>query len=59
MMNLQVCYLNRIREEKDRLVKEKKFKKEKPLPEISEDEIPYELPKGWEWVRLGELGNNI
>ena len=49
--------LNRIREEKDRLVKEKKFKKEKPLPEISEDEIPYELPKGWEWVRLGELGN--
>ena len=47
--------LERIREEKDRLVKEKKIKKEKPLPEISEDEIPYELPKGWEWVRLGEL----
>lgn len=45
--------LERIREEKDRLVKEKKIKKEKPLPEISEDEIPYELPKGWEWVRLG------
>ena len=42
--------LERIREEKDRLVKEKKIKKEKPLPEISEDEIPYELPKGWEWV---------
>ncbi|WP_243238631.1 hypothetical protein [Romboutsia sp. 1001713B170207_170306_H8] len=38
--------LERIREEKDRLVKEKKIKKEKPLPEISEDEIPYELPKG-------------
>src|SRR5699024_418905 len=47
--------LERIREEKDRLVKEKKIKKEKPLAEISEDEIPYELPKGWEWVRLPEI----
>lgn len=47
--------LERIREEKDRLVKEKKIKKEKPLPEINEDEIPYELPKGWEWVRIGEI----
>lgn len=46
--------LERIREEKDRLVKAKKIKKEKPLPEISEDEIPYELPKGWEWIRLGD-----
>lgn len=49
--------LERIREDKDRLVKEKKIKKEKTLPEISDDEIPYELPKGWEWVRLGNLGN--
>lgn len=49
--------LERIREEKDRLVKEKKIKKEKSLSEIREEEIPYELPKGWEWVRLGELGN--
>lgn len=48
--------LERIREEKDRLVKEKKIKKEKALPEINEDEIPYDLPRGWEWVRLGELG---
>lgn len=48
--------LERIREEKDRLVKEKKIKKEKSLPEISEEEIPYELPKGWVWVRLGDLG---
>src|SRR5699024_5887305 len=47
--------LERIREEKDRLVKEKKIKKEKPLPEIGEDEIPYELPKGWEWVRLNNI----
>lgn len=50
--------LERIREEKDRLVKDKKIKKEKPLPEIGEDEIPYELPKGWEWVRLKEVGYN-
>lgn len=48
--------LERIKEEKERLIKEGKIKKEKPLPPISEDEIPYELPKGWEWVRLGEIG---
>lgn len=47
--------VERIKEEKDRLVKEKKIKKEKPLPEISKDEIAYELPKDWEWVRLGEI----
>jgi len=48
--------LERIKEEKERLIKEGKIKKEKPLPSITEDEIPYELPKGWEWVRLGEIG---
>ena len=48
--------LERIKEEKERLIKEGKIKKEKPLPPISEDEIPYELPEGWEWVRLGEIG---
>lgn len=48
--------LEKIKEEKERLIKEGKIKKEKPLPPISEDEIPYELPKGWEWVRLGEIG---
>jgi len=47
--------LERIKEEKERLVKEGKIKKEKPLPPISEDEIPYELPKGWEWTRIGNL----
>ncbi|CUH92300.1 restriction endonuclease subunit S [Herbinix luporum] len=49
--------LERIKEEKERLIKEGKIKKEKPLPPISEDEIPYELPKGWEWVRLGDIGD--
>jgi type I restriction enzyme S subunit len=48
--------LEKIKEEKERLIKEGKIKKEKPLPPITEDEIPYELPKGWEWVRLGEIG---
>lgn len=45
--------LERIREEKRRLVKEGKLKK-KDLVEtpISEDEKPFEIPEGWEWVRL-------
>lgn len=47
--------LEKIKEEKERLIKEGKIKKEKPLPPISEDEIPYELPKIWEWTRIGNL----
>ncbi|MCR6737425.1 restriction endonuclease subunit S [Aeromonas dhakensis] len=47
--------LDRIAAEKAQLVKEKKIKKEKPLPAISEDEKPFELPQGWAWVRLGTL----
>ena len=69
--------LERIREEKARLVKEKKIKKEKNPSVIFrgednshyekfiltgevkciDDEIPFELPKGWEWCRLGEVGD--
>lgn len=45
----------RIRAEKVRLVKEGKIKKEKPLPPITEDEIPYDLPEGWIWCRLGDV----
>lgn len=48
--------LKRIAAEKAELVKQGKIKKQKPLPEISEDEKPFELPVGWEWVRLGILG---
>lgn len=44
-----------IKLEKDQLIKDKKIKKSKPLPEITEDEIPFEIPESWEWVRLGEL----
>ena len=47
--------LKRIKEEKERLVKEKKIKKQKPLPPIMGEEIPFELPKGWTWCRLGAL----
>ncbi|HHQ6058072.1 restriction endonuclease subunit S [Morganella morganii] len=46
--------LKRIAAEKAELVKQGKIKKQKPLPEISEDEKPFELPVGWEWVRLAE-----
>ncbi len=44
--------LKAIETEKKKLVKEGKIKKPKPLPEIKHDEIPYDLPKGWHWVRL-------
>ena len=47
--------LERIKAEKEQLIKDGKIKKEKSLPPITEDEIPYELPKGWEWVKLGDL----
>ena len=49
--------LKRIKAEKEKLIKEGKIKKEKPLPPITRDEIPYELPQGWEWVRLGDIGD--
>lgn len=49
--------LKHIQVEKERLIKEKIIRKSKPLPPITEDEKPYELPKGWEWVRLGEIGD--
>lgn len=47
--------LKEIQKEKARLIKEGKIKKEKPHPEISEDEIPFDIPENWCWVRLGEL----
>lgn len=44
-----------IQEEKQQLIAEKKIKKEKPLPEITEDEKPFDIPESWKWVRLGFL----
>ena len=48
-----------IQAEKRRLIKEGKLKKEKPLPEITEEEKPFEIPEGWMWVRLGTLTEAI
>lgn len=45
-----------IQAEKQRLIAEKKIKKEKPLTEISEDEIPFDIPESWKWCRMGSLG---
>ena len=47
--------IKEIKAEKERLIKEKKIKKEKPLAEIAEDEVPFEIPESWEWVRLNSL----
>ena len=49
--------LEKIAKEKARLIKEGKIKKEKHLPEISEDEKPFELPSSWAWTRLGNITN--
>ena len=46
--------LERIRAEKAKLIKEGKIKKENPLMPVEDDEIPYDLPEGWAWCRLGE-----
>ena len=48
---------SQIQQEKQRLIAEKKIKKEKPLPEITEDEKPFDIPESWKWVRLGEVFN--
>ena len=44
-----------IQTEKKRLIKEGKIKKEKPLPEIAEDEIPFDIPESWKWCRLSDV----
>ncbi len=49
----------KIQAEKQRLIAEKKIKKEKPLPEITAEEIPFDIPESWKWVRLGNLCNKI
>ena len=44
-----------IQEEKQKLIEEGKLKKQKALPEISEDEIPFDIPETWKWVKLIDL----
>ncbi|MEI6580425.1 MAG: restriction endonuclease subunit S, partial [Eubacteriales bacterium] len=50
-----VVLLQKIKAEKARLVKEKIIKADKPLPAISEDEIPFEIPESWAWCRLSDV----
>lgn len=47
--------LKKIAEEKQKLIKEGKIKKQEALPAITEDEIPFDIPESWEWVQLDEL----
>ena len=44
-----------IQTEKRRLIRAGKLKKENPLPEIKEDEIPFDIPDSWKWVHLSEM----
>tara|TARA_R110002012_G_scaffold321950_1_gene552701 strand:+ start:6759 stop:8753 length:1995 start_codon:yes stop_codon:yes gene_type:complete len=47
--------LERIVQEKEQLIIDKAIKKQKPLPDVSDKEKPFEVPKGWEWARVGDL----
>jgi type I restriction enzyme S subunit len=49
--------LKKIKAEKEQLIKDKKIKKEKPLPPIAKEEIPYELPEDWVWCRMVEVSD--
>ena len=48
--------LEAIRQEKEELIAQKKIKKEKASPDIEEEEIPFDIPENWRWVRLGNVG---
>ena len=53
-----------IQSEKQKLIAQGKLKKQNPLPEITEEEIPFKIPKSWKWARLGDIsdifnGNSI
>jgi type I restriction enzyme S subunit len=48
--------LKKIKQQKEKLIFEKKIKKEKPLPPIDKNEIPFELPMDWVWVGISEIG---
>jgi type I restriction enzyme S subunit len=49
------AFYRQIQAEKERLIRAGTIKKEKPLPEIAEDEKPFEIPESWKWVRFGHL----
>lgn len=49
----------KIQVEKEKLVKEKKIKKEKPLSEVETNEVPFDIPESWKWVKMGSLANKV
>ncbi len=49
--------LQKIRTEKDHLIAQGKIKRDKPLPPITDEEKPFKLPQGWQWVRFGQIAN--
>jgi len=49
--------LKKIREEKERLIKDGKIKKEKTLTSIIDEEKPFDIPESWNWIRLGEVSS--
>ncbi len=51
--------LKRIKKEKEQLIKDKKLKKEKELPPIKAEEIPFKIPDDWVWCRLGEICTKV
>ncbi len=51
--------LENIKAEKEQSMREGKIKKEKPLPPITDEEKPFDLPEGWAWCRLGEITNVV
>lgn len=51
--------IKRIKSEKQRLIDEKVIKKEKPLPPIEDEEIPFDIPSSWKWIRLGDISEYI
>lgn len=51
--------LKKLKEEKGKLIAEKKIKKEKELPPIKPEEIPFKIPENWVWCRLGEISNIV
>lgn len=51
--------LEKIKSEKEQLIKEGKIKRQKPLPPISDEEKPFDLPETWEWTRISNIFNFI
>ena len=51
--------LKKIKAEKEKLIAEKKIKKEKPLPQIKPEEIPFDIPENWVWCRLSDICEQV